>query len=52
MRGFGENNSVKADLLNYAAKTDLKNISHLNTSDFALKGNLASLKTEVDQLDI
>ena len=30
-RGFGENNSIKADLSNYATKTDLKKISHLNT---------------------
>ena len=37
---------------NYATKTDLKNISHVDTSSFTLKSNLASLKTEVDQLDI
>ena len=29
-----------------------KKISHVDTSSFALKGNLASLKTEVDELDI
>ena len=33
-------------------KTDLKNISHVDVSSFALKSNLASLKTEVDKLDI
>ena len=33
-------------------KTDLKNIKHIDTSNFALKTNLASLKTEVDKLDI
>ena len=33
-------------------KTDIKNISHVDTSSFALKTNLASLKTEVDKLDI
>ena len=33
-------------------KTDLKNIKHVDTSNFALKTNLASLKTEVDKLDI
>ena len=32
----------------YATKTDIKNILHINTSSFAL----ASLKTEVDKLDI
>ena len=36
----------------YATKTDIKNISHIDTSSFALKSNLASLKTEVDKLDI
>ena len=33
-------------------KTDLRNISHIDTSSVALKSNLASLKTEVDKLDI
>ena len=37
---------------NYATKTDLKNVTHVDTSSFALKTNLASLKTEVDKLDI
>ena len=37
---------------NYATKTDIKNISHVDTSSFALKSNLASLKTEVDKLNI
>ena len=36
---------------NYATKTGIKNISHVDTSSFALKSNLASLKTEVDKLD-
>ena len=36
----------------YATKTDLKNITHADTSSFALKTNLANLKTEVDKLDI
>ena len=30
----------------------LKNISHVDTSSFALKTNLASLKTEADKLHI
>ena len=33
-------------------KADIKNISHVDTSSFALKTNLTSLKTEVDKLDI
>ena len=49
---FGGDISVKVDLSNYATKTDLKNISHVDVSSFALKSNLASLKTEVDKLDI
>ena len=49
---FGGDIKVKVDLSNYATKADIKNISHVNTSSFALKTNLASLKTEVDKLDI
>ena len=44
--------NVKVDLSNYATKTDLKNVSHVDVSSFALKSNLASFKTEVDKLDI
>ena len=51
-RSFGRNINVKVDLSNYATKTDIKNVSHLDTSSFALKINLATLKTEVDKLDI
>ena len=50
-RNFGRNINVKVDLSNYAAKADIKNVTHVDTSTFALK-NLASLKTEVDKLDI
>ena len=49
---FGDSIKVKIDLLNYATKTDIENISHVVTSSFALKRNLADLKTEVDKLDI
>ena len=51
-RSFGGNINVKVDLSNYATKADLKNVTHLGTSSFALKANLASLKTEFDKLDI
>ena len=51
-RSFRKNINVKLDLSNYATKSDIKNISHVDTSSFALKTNLASLKTEVDKLDI
>ena len=47
-----ENIKVKIDLTNYATKDDIKNITHVDTSYFALKTNLSSLKTEVDILDI
>ena len=49
-RSFGGN--IKVDLSNYATKTDWKNVTHIDTSRFPLKTNLASLKTEVDKLDI
>ena len=48
---FDRDINVKVDLSNYATKTDLKNISHADVSSFALKSNLASLKTEVDKID-
>ena len=51
-RSFGRNINVKVDLSNYATKADLKNVTHVDTSSFALKTNLPNLKTEVDQLDI
>ena len=40
------------NLSNHATKTDIKNISHLDTSSFALKTDLANLRTEVDKFDI
>ena len=49
---FGGDINVKVDLSDYAIKTDLKNVSHVDVTSFALKSNLASLKTEVDKLDI
>ena len=49
---FGGDINVKVDILNYATKADIKNISHVDTSGFALKTNLANLKNEVDKLDI
>ena len=43
---------VKVNLSSHATKTDLKNVTYIDTSSFALKAKLASLKTEVDNLDI
>ena len=47
-RSFGWNINVKVDLWSYATK----NVTHVDTSSFALKKKLASLKTEFDKLDI
>ena len=41
---------LQLDLKNYTTIEELKNITHVDS--FALKANLASLKTEVDKLDI
>ena len=49
---FGGDIIVNVDLSNYVTKADIKNISHADTSNFALKTNLADLKTKVDKLDI
>ena len=51
-RSFGENINVNVDLSNYATKIDLKNLTLVDTSCFALETNLANLKTEFDKLDI
>ena len=49
---FGVDINVKVDLSNHATKADLKNARRTDTSNFALKSNLASLKTEIDKLHI
>ena len=41
---FSEDINVKIDLYNYATKADIKNISHVDTSSFALKTNLVNRK--------
>ena len=48
---FGGDIDVKVDLSNYGTKTDLRNVSHIDVRSFALKSNLANLKTEVDKID-
>ena len=50
-RRFRRDIKVKLDLCNYATKTDLKNVTHVDVNSFASKANLASLKTEVDKID-
>ena len=45
-RTFGGNIKVKVDLKNNL-KTDLKNVTHVDASGFALKTNLASKKLKL-----
>ena len=49
---FGDSIKVKIDLSNYATKTGLKTVTHVDTSSFAIKTNLTNLKNEVDKLEI
>ena len=49
---FGGDIKVKVDLSIYAIKADIENISHVDTFWFCIKNQLASLRTEVDKLDI
>ena len=49
---FGVDINVKVDFSTYATKGDIKNISDADTSSFALKTNLANLKTDFYQLDV
>ena len=50
-KSSSNNIKVKLNLANYATKTDLNNITHVDVSSFASKTNLAALKTEVDKID-
>ena len=50
-RNSSNNIKVELDLANYATKTDLNNITHVDVSSFASKTNLAALKTKVDKID-
>ena len=51
-KSSSNNIKVELDLTNYATKTNLNNITHVDTSSFASKTNLAALKTEVYKIDI
>ena len=50
-RSSGSNIKVELDLISYATKTDLKNVTNVDVSSFVSKTNLTSLKTEVDKID-
>ena len=47
----GKNIKVELNLSNYATKKDIKDITHVDASSYALKTNLASLKTKADKID-
>ena len=49
---FGGDINVKTELNNYATKVDLHNATEIETSKLAGRADLASLKAEVDKLDI
>ena len=51
-KSSSNNVKLELDLTNYATKTDIKNIIHVDVSSFACKTNLAALKTEVDKIDV
>ena len=38
--------------LNYATKADFQDVIGIDTSSFALKSNLSSVKTEIDNIDV
>ena len=50
-KSSSNNIKVELDSTNYAPKTDLKIITHVDVSSFASNTNLAALKTEVDKID-
>ena len=49
---FGGDINVKVDLSNYATKAELKSATGVDTSKSVAKSGLASLKTEIDKLDV
>ena len=51
-KSSSNNVKVELDVSNYAAKDDVKNITHVDVSSYATKTNLAALKTEVDKIDV
>ena len=51
-KSLGGRAKVEFDLSNYATKTDLKNATVVDTSKLSKKVDLASLKSNVDKLNI
>ena len=52
IKSFARREKVKLDSSNYATKEDMKNEAGVHTSKFTKKIDLASLKSNLDQLDI
>ena len=51
-RNFERNVKIELDLSIDATNLELKEATGIDTSNFALKSYLASLKTEVDKIDV
>ena len=51
-KSSSNNIKVELDLTNYATKTNLNNITHVDVSSFSSKTNLSALKTKVDKIDV
>ena len=51
-RTFRGNTKDELDLFSYATKTDLNNVTGIDTSKLAAKSDLASLKSELDRIDV
>ena len=43
-RSFGGNINVKVDLSDYATKTDLRDVTHVDTSRFCTKNKFSEIK--------
>ena len=52
LKSSGGRVKIELDLSNYATKADLENATFVDTSKFAKKIDLASLKSNTDKLDI
>ena len=51
-KSSSNNVKVELDLTNYATRTDLKNITHVDVSTYVSITNLAALKTKIDKIDV
>ena len=49
---FPKQKQIKNRSKKHFPKTDLKNVTHVDVTSFALKSSLASFRNKVDKLDI